>query len=83
MTSCAEWTGVLLSVLLEEAGVQDGGDLDRGGRGGGSKRGVEPSDGEGDGRHPGVLRHERRGDTSPTRASRCGWWFPASKESLT
>ena len=25
MTSCAEWTGVLLSVLLEEAGVQDGG----------------------------------------------------------
>jgi sulfane dehydrogenase subunit SoxC len=26
MTSCAEWTGVLLSTLLEEAGVQDGGD---------------------------------------------------------
>jgi sulfane dehydrogenase subunit SoxC len=25
MTSCAEWTGVLLSVLLNEAGVQDGG----------------------------------------------------------
>ena len=25
MTSCAEWTGVLLSTLLEEAGVQDGG----------------------------------------------------------
>jgi len=25
MTSCAEWTGVPLSVLLEEAGVQDGG----------------------------------------------------------
>ncbi len=25
MTSCAEWTGVLLSVLLDEAGVQDGG----------------------------------------------------------
>ena len=25
MTSCAEWTGVLLSVLLEQAGVQDGG----------------------------------------------------------
>ncbi len=25
MTSCAEWTGVLLSVLLKEAGVQDGG----------------------------------------------------------
>ena len=25
MTSCAEWTGVLLSVLLEEAGVQDEG----------------------------------------------------------
>ena len=25
MTSCAEWTGVLMSVLLEEAGVQDGG----------------------------------------------------------
>ena len=24
MTSCAEWTGVLLSVLLEEAGVKDG-----------------------------------------------------------
>ena len=24
MTSCAEWTGVLLSTLLEEAGVQDG-----------------------------------------------------------
>ena len=24
-TSCAEWTGVLLSTLLEEAGVQDGG----------------------------------------------------------
>tara|TARA_B100002003_G_scaffold248341_1_gene281910 strand:- start:1949 stop:3193 length:1245 start_codon:yes stop_codon:yes gene_type:complete len=26
MTSCAEWTGVLLSTLLEEAGVQEGGD---------------------------------------------------------
>ncbi|MXW69622.1 MAG: sulfite dehydrogenase [Gammaproteobacteria bacterium] len=26
MTSCAEWTGVLLSTLLEEAGVQDGGE---------------------------------------------------------
>ena len=26
MTSCAEWTGVLLSTLLKEAGVQDGGD---------------------------------------------------------
>ncbi len=26
MTSCAEWTGVLLSTLLNEAGVQDGGD---------------------------------------------------------
>ena len=25
MTSCAEWTGVLMSTLLEEAGVQDGG----------------------------------------------------------
>ena len=25
MTSCAEWTGVLLSVLLKEAGVKDGG----------------------------------------------------------
>jgi len=25
MTSCAEWTGVLLSTLLEEAGVQEGG----------------------------------------------------------
>ncbi|MCH7856462.1 MAG: sulfite dehydrogenase [Gemmatimonadetes bacterium] len=25
MTSCAEWTGVLLSTLLEEVGVQDGG----------------------------------------------------------
>ncbi len=25
MTSCAEWTGVLLRTLLEEAGVQDGG----------------------------------------------------------
>ncbi|MBL4819763.1 MAG: molybdopterin-dependent oxidoreductase [Gammaproteobacteria bacterium] len=25
MTSCAEWTGVLLSTLLKEAGVQDGG----------------------------------------------------------
>jgi sulfane dehydrogenase subunit SoxC len=25
MTSCAEWTGVLLSTLLEEAGVKDGG----------------------------------------------------------
>jgi len=25
MTSCAEWTGVLLSTLLNEAGVQDGG----------------------------------------------------------
>ena len=24
-TSCAEWTGVLMSTLLEEAGVQDGG----------------------------------------------------------
>ena len=26
MTSCAEWTGVLLSTLLEEAGVQNGGE---------------------------------------------------------
>jgi sulfane dehydrogenase subunit SoxC len=26
MTSCAEWTGVLLRTLLEEAGVQEGGD---------------------------------------------------------
>ena len=26
MTSCAEWTGVLLSTLLEEAGVQEGGE---------------------------------------------------------
>ena len=26
MTSCAEWTGVPLRLLLEEAGVQDGGD---------------------------------------------------------
>ena len=26
MTSCAEWTGVLLSTLLKEAGVQDGAD---------------------------------------------------------
>jgi len=26
MTSCAEWTGVLLRTLLEEAGVQQGGD---------------------------------------------------------
>jgi len=26
MTSCAEWTGVLLRTLLEEAGVQDGGE---------------------------------------------------------
>ena len=25
MTSCAEWTGVVLSVLLKEAGVKDGG----------------------------------------------------------
>ena len=24
MTSCAEWTGVLLSLLLKEAGVKDG-----------------------------------------------------------
>ena len=64
-TSCAEWTGVLLSALLNEAGVKDGGGLDRGGRGRGSERGVEHSVGEGDGRLRGVLRHERRGGASP------------------
>ena len=31
-TSCSEWTGVLLSVLLKECGVQEGGELDRGRR---------------------------------------------------
>ena len=68
MTSCAEWTGVLLSVLLKEAGVQDGGTWIVAEGVEEVKGRVEPSDGEGDGRlYPGGLRHERRGDTPPAR----------------
>ena len=51
MTSCAEWTGVLLSVLLEQAGVQDGGTWIVAEGVEEVKGSVEPSDGEGDGRH--------------------------------
>ena len=29
MTSCSEWTGVPMSVLLREVGVKSNGDLDR------------------------------------------------------
>ena len=59
-TSCSEWTGVLLSVLLKECGVKSGGELDRG-------RGLrrqqvhdEPPAGESHRRHAGGLRAEWR-----------------------
>ena len=54
MTSCAEWTGVLLSVLLKEAGVKGEASWIVCGRGGGSEGSVEHSDGEGHGRLSGV-----------------------------
>ena len=50
MTSCAEWTGVLLSTLLKEAGVKGGATwfVAEGERG--SEGRVEHADGQGDGR---------------------------------
>ncbi len=54
MTSCAEWTGVLLSTLLKEAGVKGRGILVRRRRGGGSEGRVEHAAGQGHGRLPGV-----------------------------
>ena len=58
MTSCSEWTGVLLSVLLKEAGVQSRRVLDRRRRRRGNQRSVQHSAREGHGRLSGVLRPE-------------------------
>ena len=52
MTSCAEWTGVLLSVLLKECGLKGGAILVRRRRGGGSEGRVEHADRQGHGRLP-------------------------------
>ena len=72
LTSCAEWTGVPLSLLLKEAGVQNGASWI-------VAEGAEEVKGassiplaQGDGRLPGRLRHERRSRCVRSRASRCG-----------
>ena len=59
--SCSEWTGVLLSVLLREAGVQEGARWVPCGRRGHAKTFEEYSAGEGDGRCSGRLRAKWRG----------------------
>ena len=76
LTSCSEWTGVALSLLLREAGAQKRRRLDRRrGRGRHGQRAQHPH-GEGDGRRPGRLRPERRGATPgerlPVAAHRSG-----------
>ena len=68
-TSCSEWTGVLLPVLLKECGVQkraswivaEGGRVEQ-------VHDEHPAR-EGDGRHPGGLRAERRARASASRLS--------------
>ena len=69
MTSCAEWTGVLLSTLLKECGLKGGAILVRRRRGGGSEGRVEHADRQGDGRLHRGLRHERRGRAASERIS--------------
>ena len=62
LTSTSEWTGVPLSTLLREAGVQGRGQMDPGG--GRGRCGDDPQhpDRQGDEGLPGRLRPERRGD---------------------
>ena len=67
MTSCCEWTGVPLSLLLKEAGVQKRRVLHRGGRGGDRERRDEHSARKGHGRLSGMLRPKWRASASPAR----------------
>ena len=72
LTSCSEWTGVPLSLLLKEAGVQSGASWI-------VAEGAEEVKGassiplaKAHGRLPGVLRPEWRGACVLSKASRCG-----------
>ena len=69
MTSCAEWTGVLLSMLLKECGVKGGASWFVAEGVGGSEGRVEHADRQGDGRLHRGLRHERRGRAASARVS--------------
>jgi sulfane dehydrogenase subunit SoxC len=66
MTSCAEWTGVPLSLLLKEAGVQNQASWIVAEGAEEIKRGLEHSAGEGHGRLSDLLRHEWRSGASAT-----------------
>ena len=67
MTSCSEWTGVPLSLLLKEAGVQSGASFIVAEGAETVKGATSIPLGKGHGRLSGLLRPEWRGRASPAR----------------